>query len=279
MKIGIVTSWVDMLILFRFLANYNFEYEIVYDDLGRPWADKPVEFGMERAKQAVAYLQKQGVEKIILPPVLELALHHEKKYADVVLPLRQGYAEKALAKSPVGKIGFAGEYADIQQKELFETFCQSYQPNETQLQRAAELAQKRKGHKRGVSFWRKEIFMWKYYLTKLSFKSWQIHHAMKADWKYFKDAGVDTIIPVSYGFFTYEVPLGKFLNTKKQRFHRLALVEEQFHALTKNLSQTSYGVHIAYTGTLDHLTREKKRMWMLQKGKDISISSEKISLL
>lgn len=57
MKIGIVTSGVDMLVLFRFLAKHNFQYEIVYDDLGWPWADKPMEFAMERAEAAIKHLQ------------------------------------------------------------------------------------------------------------------------------------------------------------------------------------------------------------------------------
>lgn len=70
-----------------------------------------------------------------------------------------------------------------------------------------------------LSFRRKEISMWKYYLQKIGFKSQIVHHSMKADFRYFKDALVDTIVPTSYGFFAYETMLGKFLNTKKQRFH------------------------------------------------------------
>lgn len=80
-----------MLVLFRFLAKYDFSYEIVYDDLGRPWADKPLEFALERARKAVDYLIGQGVKHIIAPPVLELVLSKETKYSDYIFPLRQSY--------------------------------------------------------------------------------------------------------------------------------------------------------------------------------------------
>lgn len=281
MKIGIVTSGVDMLVLFRFLSKYNFQYEIVYDDLGWPWADKPLDFVLERAGKAIDCLQKKGCKKIIVPPVVEVAFHHEEKYADLVLPLRHGYLlNECLSASAVGKIWFAGEYVDMVNKELFETVSSAYKPNETQQKRVNEIAAKKPSYAWSLSFWRKEITMRKYYLTKLSFKSEIVHHAMKADRRYFKDALVDTIVPTSYGFFAYETALGKFLNTKKQSFHRLVSVERQFLQLIENwkLEAEDYSVSISYTGTLDHLLREKKWMWMLQRGQDISINMDKISL-
>lgn len=151
-------------------------------------------------------------------------------------------------------------------KNLFEKLVSEYKPTEKQ------------DRFKTVSFRWHEITMWKYYLTKLSFKSQIVHHAMKADWRYFKDAAVDTIIPTSYGFFAYEAVLGKFLNTKKQRFHRLSTVEKQFEKLVGKPGKTDYSVHISYTGTLDHLTREKKRMRMLQRGKEIEVQTTHISL-
>lgn len=122
----------------------------------------------------------------------------------------------------------------MQQKELFETLVGEYMPNDIQLKRVTELQKKKPAHKWSISFWWQEIVMWKYYLTKLSFKDWMVHHSMKADWRYFKDALVDTIIPTSYGFFAYETVLGKFLNTRKQRFHRLSKFENQFNLLIKD---------------------------------------------
>lgn len=93
-----------MLVLFRFLSKYDLTYEIVYDDLGWPWSDKPLEFVLERARKACDVLLEKGVKKIIVPPVIEVALHQEKKYADCILPLWMSYAKECVAKSPVGKI-------------------------------------------------------------------------------------------------------------------------------------------------------------------------------
>lgn len=45
-----------MLVLFRFLAKHDFEYHIVYDDLGWPWADKPYEYMLDRARKAIDHL-------------------------------------------------------------------------------------------------------------------------------------------------------------------------------------------------------------------------------
>ena len=267
-----------MVVLFRFLTKYDFVYEIVYDDLGWPWGDKPGEFILERASKAVEYLLSQWCEKIIVPPLVEVAFHHEWKYKEIVLPLWMSYARSCLEASPVGKIWFAGEYADLARKEAFEKLFDAYTPTLTQQQRVDEIAKKKPSHSWSISFWWYEITMRKYYLTKLSFKSQIVHHSMKADWRYFKDAAVDTIIPTNYGFFAYEAILGKFLNTKKQRFHGLAEVEKQFATYIQNAKWEEYTVVISYTWTLDLLMREKKWIWLLQKGKEISMETKKITL-
>ena len=273
MKIGIVTSGVDMLVLFRFLAKHEFCYEIFYDQEGGLWGDKTSEFVLSRAKEGIAYLEKKGVTKIIVPPVVEVALLHDKKYAELILPLRTVYAKECLSASPVGKIGFAGDYVDVQMKEQFEAVFQSYVPNERQT---AITTKKKGGWK--LSFRRKEMRMWKYYLTELGFKSQLVHHSLKSDFRYFKEAMVDTLIPTQYGLFAYEVMLGKFFNTKKQRFHRLEKIEKEFSVLTQNLKlkTQNYEVIIYYTGTLDHLLREKKWVRILQRGKQAPLAVHKI---
>lgn len=80
-----------MLVLFRFLTKYDFEYQVVYDDLGWPWADKPFTYTLERACKAIDYAVKQGCVKVIVPPVIELALRSDKKYSAHIFPLFAGY--------------------------------------------------------------------------------------------------------------------------------------------------------------------------------------------
>lgn len=269
-----------MLVLFRFLAKYDFEYHVVYDDLGWPWSDKPFSYMLDRACKAIDSAMEQGCMKVIVPPVVELALRDEKKYKEYIMPLFSHYMlDECMSASAVGKIGFAGEYNDLQQKALFESVASTYVPNEKQQQRVSEVQKKKPAYKWDVNFWWKEITMWKFYLTKISFKDWMVHHSMKADWRYFKDALVDTIVPTSYGFFAYETALSKFLNNRKQKFHRLSAVEKQFSRLIQNskLKTQNYAVNISYTGTLDHLIREKKWMWMLQRGSETKVNVRQIT--
>ncbi|MBU0626154.1 hypothetical protein KKH82_01690 [Patescibacteria group bacterium] len=55
-----------------------------------------------------------------------------------------------------------------------------------------------------------------------------VNKIIKHDMRYFKDALVDTIIPLNYGYFHYQNTLSKFFNFKKIRFHKLQKVEDVF---------------------------------------------------
>ena len=78
------------------------------------------------------------------------------------------------------------------------------------------------------SRWAKEVPLRKYFLAKLSFSSMMVNRVVKEDLKYFKDAMVDTLIPLNYGYFNYQNTITKFLNFKKIRFHKLEKIEELF---------------------------------------------------
>lgn len=41
MKIGVVGSGADMLSIFKFLHKYDHDYVVYFDDLLRPYGDKP----------------------------------------------------------------------------------------------------------------------------------------------------------------------------------------------------------------------------------------------
>jgi hypothetical protein len=86
---------------------------------------------------------------------------------------------------------------------------------------------------------------------------------------------VDTIVPLNYWYFHYQTTITKFLNFKKIRFHGLQNLEKTFDSL--NLKQsTIYSVKIAYTWNNDFLLREKRLIWLLQRGKSTDIVREKI---
>jgi len=121
----------------------------------------------------------------------------------------------------------------------------------------------------------KETPLWKYYLTSLSYSNILVNKIIKFDLRYFKDAMVDTIIPLHYGYFHYQTTITKFLNFKKIRFHSLEKIENIFTAHIPQQAKT-YSVKIAYTGNNDFLIREKRLMWLLQRGKTTEIVWEKI---
>ena len=119
-------------------------------------------------------------------------------------------------------------------------------------------------------FWAKEVQMWKYFANKLSFSNLMANRSIKFDLKYFKDSNVDTIIPLNYEYFNYQNTIFKFFNFKKQKFHKISVLEELFGYLELKTSD-KYSVNVYYTGHVEFLEREKKTLWNLQRGKSIEI--------
>jgi hypothetical protein len=96
----------------------------------------------------------------------------------------------------------------------------------------------------------KETPLWKYYLTSLSYSHILVNKIIKFDLRYFKDAMVDTLIPLNYGYFHYQNTIISFLNFRKIRFHPLEKLETVFQGLvpsSKEEGKTIYSVKIAYT--------------------------------
>lgn len=57
MKIGVVASGTDMLTLWKFLHRYDHEYIIYYDDLLRPYGDKPAKLVQSVIADAIEVLR------------------------------------------------------------------------------------------------------------------------------------------------------------------------------------------------------------------------------
>lgn len=55
-----------------------------------------------------------------------------------------------------------------------------------------------------------------------------VNTMIKFDLKYYKDAGVDTIIPLNYSYFAYQKTITSFFNQKKQKFHKRDILKEMF---------------------------------------------------
>ena len=81
------------------------------------------------------------------------------------------------------------------------------------------------------AYWVKETALWKYYLVGMSYSDILINKIIKFDLRYFKDAMVDTVVPLNYGYFNYQNTISKYLNFKKIRFHKLEKIEATFERL------------------------------------------------
>ncbi len=286
MKIWIITSGSESLTLFKFLSKYDHEYVIYYDFFHFPYGDKTFAQALACVEKGVEYLTKQWVDKIIVPPVYELALvkstptllyqggksspliKGDKEGFDTILPLFTTYLQEHCFKySLIGKIGFFGDFADVGEIEtLVKKIAKWYVLNDHQ-----------KAIKKfhfPFAYRVKETPLWKYYLSSLSYSHVLVNKIIKFDLRYFKDAMVDTLVPLNYGYFNYQPTISKYLNFKKIRFHKLEKLEEVFQGLVpsdKGQGKNKYSVMVCYTGHVEILKREKRMMWLLQRGKGAEI--------
>lgn len=277
MKIWIITSGSETLSLFTFLSKYDHDYVVYYDFFHWPYGDKPFDQSLACVEKGIDYLVKQGVDHIILPPVYELHYLAKSKKQEAlslkVLPLFTTYVlEYAFKYSLVGKLGLFWDFSDVEvAQSLIKKLEGEYilELNQTSI---------KKFHF-PFTYRVKETPLWKYYLTSLSYSHILVNKIIKFDLRYFKDAMVDTIIPLNYGYFHYHNTITKFLNFKKIRFHTLETLETIFQRLIigpKKPMKSIYSVKIAYTWTCELLLREKRLVWLLQRGKASKIEWEKI---
>jgi len=122
----------------------------------------------------------------------------------------------------VGKIGFIGGYNDISQIETFFTvMIKSYQATDNQKTT-------KKFH---LSKWTKDVSMRTYFSRLYSSRNLIINKTIKEDLTYFKNANIDTLIPLQYGYFDYQRTITSYLNPKKYKFHKRNIMEKIFKDL------------------------------------------------
>ena len=268
MKIWIITSWSETLTLFKFFSTYDHDYVVYYDFFHRPYGDKTFDQSLACVEKGIEYLTKHGVDAIIVPPLYELALL-EKKTKAKILPLFKNYLlEYCFKYSLVGKLGLFWDFADVEKAQVLVK----------KLEKTYTLSTNQKTIKKfHVPFvYRiKETPLRKYYLTSLSYSNILVNKIIKFDLRYFKDAMADTVIPLNYGYFHYQGTITKFLNFKKIRFHGLGKLGDVF-ASFKLKESKKYSLQIAYTGNNEFLHRDKRLIWLLQKGKNIEIERKKV---
>lgn len=277
MKIWIITSGNETLSLFKFLSAHDHDYVVYYDFFHWPYGDKPFEQSFACIEAGISHLTEEGVDFIILPPVYELHYlsenRHKKPLTLKILPLFTNYLlDYVFTYSLVGKLGLLWDFADVQVAQtLIKNLEKQYTPTPNQ--------QAIKKFHLPFDYRVKEAPLWKYYLGVLSYSHILVHKIIKFDLRYFKDAMIDTLVPLNYWYFHYQHTISKFFNFKKIRFHTLEKIETIFYSLVEEGEQQkkkNYSIKIIYTWTSQFLRREKRLIWLLQRGKTHEIVWEKI---
>jgi hypothetical protein len=244
-----------------------------------PYQDKENTFLEERIIKIMEYMSTQWASHFILSPMIELLLlQNPKEFAirnpqSVIIPLFTKYLTYCLNHSLIGKIGFVGWYSEISQIEsLFETMNKEYILTENQKNTKKFKLSKRT----------KDTSMRWYFTRLFSSRDMMINKIIKTDLRYFKDADVDTIIPLDYSYFNYQKTVTSFFNQKKQRFHKREIVENIFkNIVEQNKKLTTNNLEpitIYYTGSLHLISENKKREALLSQWWQETIEYKKINL-
>ena len=277
MRIGIVQSGYEMLPLFQFLSDYDHEYHVFCDWSHWPRGDKSPRLREERIGVAMEYLADK-VDVLIVPPMTELKTESWKLKAQI-LPLFETYVlEYALKYSIVGKIWLLCDSADIDESQgLVEKIATGY--NLTEQQQAMSSPQPSSKESGRTHFnsafpmWKREVRMWKYFMTTYGKRDWMVRKTLKYDLRYFHDAGVDTLIPLDRGMLFWQKIIRQRINWKKMRFHGLDAVQDCFEQVTEShkLKAWSYGVTLYCTDEPKQLLEERKWMDILGRGKSSEV--------
>ena len=306
MKIGIVSSGNDTLALRKILTKYDHEYLVYHDQTHFPFGTKDFTYMIQEIKKAVSFLVSQWAETVILDPVYECALgrdaprHPEatketRPNDEVVLPLFRTYLQThAFKYSLVGKIWILTDFSSADEiQNIITDLTNTYQPTEHQLST--------KKFSFPFSYRVKSAHARPSGIADLGNHNPYLIRTIKNDLKYFKDANVDTILPMHYHYFRMQRTIKGFFNFHKTRFHDLSVVEECFVSLTTPLrkggsdevaggseqgtrQRTSptpplkggkYSVQIRTNQNPKFLLKEKELVRLLQRGKEINIKIEK----
>ena len=270
MNIGIVSSWVDTLALFQFLTRYDNEYFVYCDQEWFPYWEKSLDFALDRIEKAGEFLVKKWAEVIIVDPIYELAFKHfGKKPSFKVLPLFEKYLQDyAYKHSLVGKIWILTDFwSNWNVQKFFEDEEKNYKPTEEQ--------KSIKKFSYPFHYRVKSASSWTMNINDLGVHNPYLIRTMKNDLRYFKDAYVDTILPMHYGYFRMQRAIKSFLNFHKIRFHDFFVGEECFTNLVEK-SEWKYWVKVWINQPSEFLTRNKQLMWLMQRGKSEKVNIEEI---
>jgi len=112
------------------------------------------------------------------------------------------------------------------------------------------------------AYWVKSAGAWIFGIQQLGVHNPYLIRTLKNDLRYFKDAMVDTILPLHYQHFRMQRTIKAFFNSKQIRFWDFSYVEECFKKLTEG-KESTYTIHIRTHQSSAFLEKEKELMRLL----------------
>lgn len=271
MKIGIISSGRDTLSLFKFLSRYDNEYLVYVDQEYFPYWEKSLNSAIDRIQKAGEFLIKKWAESIIVDPIYELSLKYLWKDINFnVLPLFQQYLiDYGFKYSLVWKIWVLTDFWSLSQvQELLVKEEKWYTPNSEQMN-IKKFSYPFHYRVKSTSSWVANVYdMW--------VRNPFMIRMLKNDLRYFKDAYVDTVLPMNYHYFRVQRTIKAFFNFNKTRFHDFSMIEECFKNLISWNKPWNYWVSIRINQPSIFITRDKQLMRDMQRGRNTVVNIEEI---
>ncbi len=251
--IWIITSGAENYNLIKLCHKFNLPYCIIADTEFWPYQDKDSNTIQQRIQTLIKQAQEVGCTHIFLSPIVEFHYIHILQENKNIIPLFSNYTNHCFQHSLIGKIGYIWWYMDI---EIINNL-------HTNISKDYHLTDKQKNTKNfqnPLSKWTKDVSMRTFFSRFYGNRTMMINKIIKFDLRYFKDANVDTIIPLSYEYFNYQRTISSFFNPKKQKFHKRNVVETLFEKLIQELNlptwnQSEVTIFITWS---NHLLTHKK---------------------
>ncbi|MCS6982741.1 MAG: hypothetical protein NZL83_00960 [Candidatus Absconditabacterales bacterium] len=172
----------------------------------------------QRLHQHCTWLINQGCTHLILPPLRELIWQsYDPSTAASIMPLFHSYTRYALTYSLVGKIGRIMSTIDSQlwtRYTIQNTFLSH--PMTDQQKQTKRFAHPRQHRSISVPH---RCPLLRYLPTRDMMLTKQIKHDVRP----LKDAGVDTIIPCQWGFFSFHRSFRTIFQSKQYRLHPITI--------------------------------------------------------
>ncbi len=263
--ICIIGSGPENLSIIKLCQTYAIPYEVIVDTIARPYDDREHNTILERVKKIILQHQEQWAKEYhyIVSPSIELwlSIHDEKFSQTYIVPLFASYLSWCFHNSRSGRLWIIGWYSDL-------SHIQAYVAQQSQNYQKTEYQTQTKKFIFPFALWTREVPVWNYLLRLLSPRQILVNKIVKEDLKYFKDANVDTIIPLHYSYFTLQRTICSFFNQKKQTFHGRNTLKDIFASCSIDYRDTKLPNHqvtkitIFHTWSI-HFIQEKKREYIV----------------